>query len=85
MFEQFVRPIASLPHIPAIEQVAGPNASRQVAVSNASRRRILDTRLGVILDDDDDDDNDATKQASKNPPLIDLTNNGGSKPKAKVR
>ena len=40
----------------------------------------------VIQKDDDDDDDDATKPpAIKNPPLIDLTNNGGTKPKAKVQ
>ena len=46
----------------------------------------------TMMTDDDDDatkppaiEEQVTKQPSKNPPLIDLTSNGGTKPKAKVQ
>ena len=92
VFEQVARPI---------EWVARPNATRQVARPTASRQRILDEdnnddtkprKCFVILDEDDDDatkppatEEQVTEQPSKNPPLIDLTNNGGTKPNAKVQ
>lgn len=64
-----------------------PQGIEWVARPIASRRRILD-------DDDDDDDGcgkqraieeQVTEQPYKNPPLIDLANNGGTKPKGKVQ
>jgi len=95
VFEQVARPIEWVARPNATRQVARPTASRQRILDEDDNDDTKPRKRFVILDDDDDDDDDATKppaieeqvteQPSKNPPLIDLTNNGGTKPKAKVQ
>ena len=95
VFEQVARPIEWVARPNATRQVARPTASRQRILDEDNNDDTKPCKRFVILDDDNDDDDDATKppateeqvteQPSKNPPLIDLTNNGGTKPKAKVQ
>ena len=89
-----------LPRIPKVasteqlvfEQVARPTASRQRILDEDDNDDTKPRKRFVILDEDDNDatkppatEEQVTEQPSKNPPLIDLTNNGGTKPNAKVQ